>query len=100
MANTILSKKAVSKKIDCAYEESMLNDVSRLTATAYKTVKDIENALIGAKKTADVTARSVYYKDEILTKMNALRTAVDSLEELVSADYWPIPTYGDLLFGV
>ena len=100
LANTILSKKAVSKKIDCAYEESMLNDVSRLTATAYKTVKDIENALIGAKKTADVTARSVYYKDEILTKMNALRTAVDSLEELVSADYWPIPTYGDLLFGV
>ncbi len=100
LANTILSKKAVSKKIDCAYEESMLNDVSRLTATAYKTVKDMENALIGAKKTADVTARSVYYKDEILTKMNALRTAVDSLEELVSADYWPIPTYGDLLFGV
>ncbi len=100
LANTILSKKAVSKKLDCGYEEEMLSEISVHTATAYKTVKAMESALVGAKKTADVTARSVYYKDEILTKMDALRRAVDRLEELVSADYWPIPTYGDLLFGV
>ena len=100
LANTILSKKAVSKKLDCGYEEEMLNEISVHTATAYKTVKAMESALMGAKAVADVTKRSVYYKDEILTKMDALRSAVDRLEELVSADYWPIPTYGELLFGV
>ena len=30
--------------------------------------------------------------------MEALRAPVDTLETLVDSEYWPIPTYGDLLF--
>lgn len=29
-----------------------------------------------------------------------LRAAVDAMEEIVSADYWPVPTYDDILFYV
>ena len=100
LSDTILSKKAVCETLDCSYEKEMLTDISRLTATAYKNAKDLENALSQTKSIPDVTARSVYYKDEILTKMQALREAADALENIVSADYWPFPTYGDLLFGV
>ena len=32
--------------------------------------------------------------------MNRLRAAADSLEELTSAEYWPYPSYGDLLFSL
>ena len=32
--------------------------------------------------------------------MKKLRIAADEMELLVSAEYWPMPTYGDLLFGV
>ena len=78
----------------------MLTNISALTAKAYKTLKALEKALDGVKKVTDITKRSVYYKDKVLSQMNTLRTATDSLEDLVSADYWPFPTYGDLLFGV
>lgn len=30
--------------------------------------------------------------------MTALRTPVDILETLVDSEYWPMPTYGELLF--
>ena len=35
---------------------------------------------------------------EVLPAMNALRAKVDAMECLTSSDYWPMPTYGDLLF--
>ncbi len=100
LSNTILAKKAVSKKLNRAYEEEVLLKVSNLTAEAYQSVKTLENALGEMRKIEDVTTRSFYCKDMVLPKMKSLRGAVDSLENLVSADYWPIPTYGDLLFGV
>lgn len=29
-----------------------------------------------------------------------LHAVVDAIEEIVAADYWPVPTYGDILFYV
>lgn len=42
----------------------------------------------------------MYYKDYVLTAMQELRAVADEIETLVGANYWPYPTYGDLLFGV
>ena len=40
------------------------------------------------------------YAHEVVPAMATLRTAVDAMEELVAADYWPVPTYDDILFYV
>ena len=32
--------------------------------------------------------------------MGALRAVVDEAETMTAAEYWPVPTYGELLFGV
>ena len=32
--------------------------------------------------------------------LRSLRAAVDAMEEIVAADYWPVPTYDDILFYV
>ena len=44
--------------------------------------------------------KACYYRDKILVLMNELRDAVDMMEEVVSKEAWPIPTYTDLLFGI
>ncbi len=100
LANTILSKKSVDGKLDCCYEEEMLQTVSTLTADAYRYTRELERALSRVKTIADVTERSRFCKDTLLVVMRNLRKEVDGLEDVVSADYWPMPTYGDLLFGV
>ena len=100
LANTILSKKAVNKKIDCSYEEEMLERVSWLVGESYRNANALKASLDKMKEIVDITARSFFCKDETLFIMKLLRSTVDSLENIVSADYWPIPTYGDLLFGV
>jgi hypothetical protein len=32
--------------------------------------------------------------------MNELRAVSDEMETITSSDYWPYPTYDELLFGV
>ena len=39
-------------------------------------------------------------KDRVLPKMAELRAVADALELATGKDYWPFPTYADLLFGV
>ncbi|MBQ3125958.1 MAG: glutamine synthetase type III, partial [Clostridia bacterium] len=41
---------------------------------------------------------AIYYRDHVLTAMQTLRTTVDEMETLTAAEYWPFPTYGDLMF--
>ncbi len=47
---------------------------------------------------AATVARS--FHDRVVPVMERLRGAVDALEMLVGRQYWPVPTYGDLMFEV
>ena len=40
------------------------------------------------------------YKDKVVPAMEALRAPVDQLEMIVDKEYWPMPSYGDLMFEV
>ncbi len=71
-----------------------------LKGEAYSAIKRLKRETAKAAAIADYTERSVYYKDKVLPVMEKLRAAVDGMEALTAAEYWPIPTYGDLLFGV
>ena len=38
------------------------------------------------------------YANEVIPAMDALRAEIDALECVVERDYWPVPTYNDILF--
>ena len=40
------------------------------------------------------------YAHEVSPAMERLREAVDAMEPIVAREYWPVPTYDDLLFYV
>lgn len=44
--------------------------------------------------------QAFYYKKSVIAAMDALRRPADELEKLVDKEYWPFPTYADLLFEV
>jgi len=44
--------------------------------------------------------KAVFYHDRVCSAMQALRTPVDALEMIVDKDFWPMPSYGDLLFEI
>ena len=40
------------------------------------------------------------YRDKVIPAMAALRKTCDEIELNMSKEYYPMPTYGDLLFSV
>ena len=44
--------------------------------------------------------QATYYRDIVKTTMDELRAPADALEMIVDKDFWPFPSYGDLLFEV
>ena len=44
--------------------------------------------------------QAFFYHDRVVTAMTTLRKPADELEKLVDKDYWPFPTYADLMFEV
>ena len=44
--------------------------------------------------------QAFYYREEIVTAMEKLRKPADELEKIVGKEYWPFPTYADLIFEV
>ena len=80
------------------YEGSVLYKASRLVDAAYaqnNVLADLRKAAAGM---TDIEAQTKYLHDVVLAQMEALRTTIDELELLISSDYWPLPSYGDMLF--
>ncbi|MBP1560511.1 MAG: glutamine synthetase III [Oscillospiraceae bacterium] len=100
LADGIASKKAVSADIDCTYESDTLSKGSALLGSAYKALGVLEEKLDEEKNISDVTKLGFFCKDDLIPAMEELRKYADTLETITSAEYWPYPSYGELLFGV
>lgn len=83
-----------------AYEKETAERLSGLLDGAYKALRALEGKMAESADIADAAKLAFFCKDEILPAMAELRKNVDEAEKLTSADYWPFPTYGELLFGV
>ena len=100
LCSAILTKNSVSETLDSTYERETLAEISKHTHGAYALTKQLETALEETAKIKDITRLAEHYKKKVLKTMKDLRIHADTLETLVSAEYWPFPTYGELLFGV
>ena len=100
LADTALSKKALSDAIDCTYEEETVKKISALLNSAYKILEDLRLSVEDMKALKGNKDRAFLCKDTIIPLMDALRNDVDELEMAVSSDSWPYPSIGELLFGV
>ncbi len=94
------SKKALSAEIACDAEIELAGRISALTSALNKEIALLENALMEAKDAQNAQDEAVNYHQLVLPAMQALRCTADQLETLVAEEYWPFPTYGQLLFGV
>ena len=53
-----------------------------------------------AEVTTDNIERAREYHDKILKLMGDIREFTDSAESVIPPEYWPYPSYGELLFNI
>ncbi len=99
LCQNVASKQAVSEKIPCNAEIKLIDKLSSLNDRASAAVEKLENDLKSVNK-RDVQAASQTMAHLIIPDMEEVRALADEMETLTSADYWPYPTYFDLLYSV
>ncbi|MDO4404797.1 MAG: glutamine synthetase type III, partial [Atopobiaceae bacterium] len=77
--------------------------VEKLTAgidAIYELTATLEGLAQSTNAKGDPTEQDALCRDEIIPAMEALRHEVDAMELLCGEDYWPVPSYNQMLFYV
>ncbi len=93
-------EKKTSFSLDVSYEKKTISRLTSLTEKIVAVTEELEEAEGREQSMKKESEKADFVRDSIIPKMTVLRTCVDEAETLVSRSYWPVPTYGDLLFSV
>jgi glutamine synthetase len=78
----------------------LIGRLSALNARAYTKVQTLDKLTGDLRHMASSDEQAITYRDAIITAMEDLRRVVDEMETLTAQDQWPVPDYGELLFGI
>ena len=100
LADSINSISAACAEADLSVQKDLLTKCSSLLAEAQKALNDLVAADAKANSMEEGKEQAEFFKDTVFTTMASLRAPIDKLEMLVDKEYWPVPSYGDMLFEV
>ena len=98
ICSVIAAKRAVSEKFSCAADTALAEQLSLMNEALMQALKKLEKDL--REMPAGVGPASQKMAHVIVPDMEAVRTVADGMEQLCSSDYWPYPTYEDLLYSI
>lgn len=100
LADSINSMNATGVMVDISLQAQLLTEISKLGVELKRQTGELENAVAMVEQEQNITKKAEKYRDEVCAQMAKMRETADKLETMVGEEYWPIPTYSDLLFGV
>ena len=86
--------------VEADEEKEIVKTLASLLATAKKNVERLRLALKTAHEKGENIEGAKCYHDDVLSAMDALRATCDEMELNTAKEYWPLPSYGDLLFSI
>ncbi len=97
LCQTILHKQQAIPGISCRVEQALAESISHLNDQLLQEAAALKSAVeLAPTQTGEETLR--YYHDAVFCRMNSLRAIADQLENLTASEFWPYPTYCELLF--
>ena len=98
LCETAAAKRALSENIACSAEIELAQKISALTGALSDEIQALDKALLTLKEAQDVQEEALSCCRTVIPAMLNLRCTADQLETLVAEEYWPFPTYSDILF--
>ncbi len=100
LSSTVANKKTAVPGLACELETSLIKKLSSLSDSLYKKCETLESDVIKADDDSDIKTKAFYYKDTIFVEMQEMRAVADELETITAKDFWPYPSYTELLYSV
>ena len=100
VADSLSAKLAVMPKLSCTFEKDVIKTLSDLTESAYAALTELRSAEAEAAAISDNVMKARKYCGNVIPAMDKLREIIDAMEPLTASEYWPLPSYGDMMFKV
>ncbi|MGN1076985.1 MAG: glutamine synthetase type III, partial [Candidatus Gallimonas sp.] len=98
LCSVIAAKRAVSEKFACKTDVALADQLSTMNDAMMEAVKKLEGDLSQIPEGEGPASQKMAHI--IVPDMEEVRRLADGMEKLCSSDYWPYPTYTDLLYSV
>lgn len=82
------------------YEEKTIELLSSCLDEIYCNINKLDELVKAAHDIKSAKDKADYYHDKVLESMNEVRRIADIMEVHTAKEYWPFPSYGDLLFSI
>ena len=100
LGDSINSISAACAEADLSVQKNLLTTCSSLLAKAQTALYALKDADKKANAMEEGKEQAEFFRDTVFTAMADLRAPIDELEMIVDKEYWPVPSYGDMLFEV
>ena len=98
LANGIAVKEAIG--INTPLEKESVKELSRKTESFTEKISILEEIRDRIPNTSETLEIAKYYQEKVIPAMSDLRMIADNLETVVAKDFWPFPTYTELLYNI
>ncbi len=86
--------------VEIATAKELLEKVNEYCNALSESVKLLENDIKEVRLIKNNKEKAFAYRDRVKARMEEARYYSDELERITDKDFWPIPSYGDMLFEV
>ena len=100
LAKGVVRKRQAEMATPCRVEGYLVAQLDALSGDLLDACQAMSRALEAAPAADAGIDAARYYRDEVASRLEEMRSIIDRMEPLVGADYWPYPTYADILFSV
>ena len=100
LSNTVNELKVAVPNALATAETELIMTLSTLLHAMYEDNNKLEEYSVAAIKITDLQSRANHYRDFVIPCMAKVRASADELELITAKKYWPMPTYGDLIYKV
>ena len=100
LARSLNEVRTACPEADMSVQTELVLEVSSLLAATKNAMEEIRKDLEKAGTMSNMKERAHFCYDEMVPAMNRLREPADRLEMIVDKEYWPFPSYGDMIFEV
>lgn len=100
LARSLNEVRTACPEADMSVQKELVLEVSSLLAAMKNAMEEIRKDLEKAGTMSNMKERAHFCYDEMVPAMNRLREPADRLEMIVDKEYWPFPSYGDMIFEV
>ena len=100
VSETAAAKKAVSEALSTKTEEKILTSVTKDVDDMNEAADKLDDLMNKVDSITGTYELAEYYCKQVVPAMSEVRAAADHCEIIIGKDYWPLPSYSEMLFYV